>query len=114
MILRFGNMNLDLIDQERKAHLTNAVIGDPVRAREGAGREGIVSFAGCPLIVEDRLVGVIAMFARHPLTDALLDALAPVAAAIAQGIERRRAEEKLRARARQQAAVAQLGQTALA
>jgi C4-dicarboxylate-specific signal transduction histidine kinase len=61
-----------------------------------AQNEGMVSFAGCPLIVQDRVVGVMAMFARQRLSSATLDILASVADSIAQGIERKRAEEALR------------------
>jgi C4-dicarboxylate-specific signal transduction histidine kinase len=56
----------------------------------------MVSFAGYPLVVEKRAVGVMAMFARHPLSDDTLDTLAAVADAVAQGIERKRAEAELR------------------
>src|SRR4030095_7760880 len=52
--------------------------------------------AGYPLIVEDRLIGVVALFARHTLSESILDTLASVADIIAQGIERKRAEEALR------------------
>jgi PAS domain S-box-containing protein len=91
-----GKFKIGLIAMERKPHLTNAVVGDPrVGAQEWARREGMVSFAGYPLIVEDRLVGVLAMFARQPLPDDTLEALSSVANVIAQGIERRRAEEEL-------------------
>ena len=62
-----GQYKIGLIAQERKPHLTNTVVGDPrVSDQEWAQREGMVAFAGYPLIVEDRLVGVMAMFARHP------------------------------------------------
>src|SRR4029453_18763097 len=57
---------------------------------------GMVAFAGYPLVVEDRLIGVVALFARRPLSESILDTLAAVADTIAQGIERRRAEEALR------------------
>jgi PAS domain-containing protein len=57
---------------------------------------GIVSFAGYPLIVQDRVVGVMAMFARQRLSAAILDTLASVADSIAQGIERKQTEEKIR------------------
>jgi PAS domain S-box-containing protein len=57
----------------------------------------MVAFAGYPLLVEDRVVGVMAMFARHQLTDDTVEAIATIAAPIAQGIERKRAEEALRA-----------------
>lgn len=92
-----GQLKIGLIAQERKPHLTNDVMGDPrVSDREWARQEGMVAFAGYPLIVEDRLVGVVAMFARKPLTDATLQALASVANGIALGIERKQAEERLK------------------
>ena len=69
----------------------------PVSAtRNGRRREGMVAFAGYPLVVDDRLVGVMAMFARHTLTEATLDAMASVADEIAVGIERKTAQESLR------------------
>jgi signal transduction histidine kinase/CheY-like chemotaxis protein len=56
--------------------------------------EGIVGFAGYPLIVEDRLLGVMALFARRALEDDTLEALAALADLIAQGIERMRLERE--------------------
>ncbi len=92
-----GRYKIGTIARERKAHLTNAVIGDPlVPAQDWAAREGMVAFAGYPLVVEGRLVGVWAMFARHPLSDATLQAMASVADGIAVGIEQRRGEARLR------------------
>src|SRR5260370_29222083 len=55
----------------------------------------MVSFAGYPLLVEGRLVGVLAMFARRFLGQVTLEALEVVADGIAQGIERKQAEENL-------------------
>src|SRR4029079_3877059 len=64
-----GQLKIGLIAQERVPHLTNDVANDPrVEDRDWAHREGMVSFAGYPLIVDDRLVGVFAMFAREPLS----------------------------------------------
>ena len=89
-----GQFKIGLIAQERLPHLTNAVVGDPrVGDQEWAVREGMVAFAGYPLIVEDRLVGVIALFARHALSDVTLQALGSVSDQIAVGIERKSAEE---------------------
>ncbi len=65
--------------------------------KDWARREGMVAFAGYPLIVEDRLVGVIAMFATRPLTETALNALSSVADEIALGIDRARASQALRA-----------------
>jgi PAS domain S-box-containing protein len=94
-----GTLKIGLIAQERQPHLTNSVIGDPrVADQEWARREGMVSFAGYPLIVDNRLVGVMAMFARRPLTDATLQSLGSVAQSIALGIERKRADEALHTR----------------
>jgi two-component system sensor histidine kinase/response regulator len=92
-----GQFKIGRIAQERQPHLTNSVIGDPrVADQEWAKREGMVAFAGYPLVVEDRLVGVMAMFARQPLSPSTLTGLASVADSIAVGIERKRAEFQLR------------------
>ncbi len=86
-----GQFKIGLIAQERKPHLTNAVVGDPrVSDQEWAKREKMVAFAGYPLIVDDRLVAVMAMFARHSLPEATLRAMASIANEIALGIERKR------------------------
>jgi len=92
-----GQFKVGLIAQERRPHLTNSVIGDPqVHDQEWAKREGLVAFAGYPLTVRDRVVGVMAMFARHPFSDFDQQALASIADGIAMGVERKRAEESLR------------------
>jgi PAS domain S-box-containing protein len=92
-----GKYKIGLIAEEKQPHLTNDVLNDPrVGNPEWARREGMVAFAGYPLLVEDRLVGVAALFARQPLAQDSLDWLASVADLIAQGITRRRAEEEVR------------------
>jgi PAS domain S-box-containing protein len=93
-----GELKIGLIAKERQPHLTNDVCNDPrVSDKEWAREMGMVAFAGYPLLVEDRVVGVMAMFARHPLTEDTVETIATVAAPIAQGIVRKRAEEALRA-----------------
>ena len=58
-----GKFKIGLIAEEREPHLTNDVLNDPrVGDREWARREGMIAFAGYPLIVEERVAGVIAMF----------------------------------------------------
>jgi hypothetical protein len=50
-----GQLKIGLIARERRPHLTNAVVGDPrVHDQGWARREGLVAFAGYPLLVEDR------------------------------------------------------------
>lgn len=93
-----GKFKIGRLAQERLPHLTNNVLDDPrVHDKEWARREGMVAFAGYPLIVEERLVGVLAIFAREQLPEATLSALASVAGTIAQGIVRKRAEDSLKA-----------------
>jgi len=92
-----GDLKVGWIAREKKPHLTNDVLSDPrIHDKRWAQAGGFVSFAGYPLIVEERVVGVMALFARHPLSKVTLDTLASVADTIAQGIERKRVEEKLR------------------
>ena len=92
-----GKFKIGLIAEERKPHLTNQVVGDPrVGDQEWAKREGMVSFAGYPLVVDDRVVGVMALFARHPLPDVTLQAMAGIADGVALGIERIRTDAALR------------------
>jgi PAS domain S-box-containing protein len=91
-----GDLKVGLIAREKKAHFTNDVMNDPrVHDKGWAQDNGMIAFAGYPLLVEDRLVGVVALFARHTLSESILDTLASIADTIAQGIERKRAEEKV-------------------
>ena len=99
--IRVGEFKIGLIAAQRKPHLTNEVIGDPrIPEQEWARQLGLVSFAGYPLLVDGRLVGVMAMFSRHRLSGSALDALAAVANSVAVGIERKRAEERVAEQAR--------------
>jgi len=92
-----GTLKIGLIAQERRPHLTNDVPNDPrVSDPEWAKREGMVAFAGYPLTVEDRLIGVLAMFARRPLGEETLTMLSSVAQMIATGIARKQADERQR------------------
>lgn len=92
-----GQYKIGLIAQERKPHLTNDVQNDPrIRDKEWVKQAGIVAFAGYPLTVEDRLIGVMAILARQPLTDIVFQRMGSVADNIAVGIERKRTETDLR------------------
>jgi len=91
-----GQFKIGMIAQERKPHLTNNVLNDPrITDRAWAEKEGMASFAGYPLSVGDRRIGVLAMFSRKPVTPETTEALASGADLIAQGIERKRAQEAL-------------------
>jgi len=91
-----GQFKIGRIAQNRKPHLTNDVLNDPhVGDAQWARREGLTAFAGYPLIVDDALVGVVALFSRQPLSAATLAALGAAADNIASGVGRKRAEERL-------------------
>jgi PAS domain S-box-containing protein len=96
--IRVGEYKIGAIAQSRQPHLTNDVLHDPqVSDKEWAAREGMVAFAGYPLLVGERVLGVMAIFARHTLTDTILEEMGSLATAIALGIERKWTEEKLQA-----------------
>ena len=91
-----GQFKIGKIAKERVALLTNSIFGDPqIHDPEWAKREGLVAFAGHPLLVDDRLVGVLALFSRTALPAATLSTLGAVANAIALGIERKTSEQVL-------------------
>ncbi|MBU6391913.1 MAG: PAS domain S-box protein, partial [Planctomycetes bacterium] len=92
--VQVGKFKIGLIAQERKPHLTNDLINDlGVSDRDWAKREDMIAFAGYPLIVKDRLVGVMAMFAHKPLPEYVPRSLASAADIIAVGIDRKYSEQ---------------------
>lgn len=91
-----GQFKIGLIAKERQPHLTNAVLEDPrVSDKEWAKREGMVAFAGYPLMVEGQLLGVIALFDRKCLNDKTIKALETIASELSLGIKRKQAEAAL-------------------
>jgi PAS domain S-box-containing protein len=108
-----GQFKIGRIAQERRPLSTNQVLGDSnIPAQDWARREGLVAFAGFPLLLEDRLLGVVALFARHPLSTAAIETFSAVASSLAQGLGRLLAEQALRsseARLFQAVRVARLG-----
>lgn len=91
-----GQFKIGLIAEEKQPHLTNDVLNDPrVGDKAWAKREGMVAFAGHPLIADDRVIGVIALFAKHPLNDSVIQLLDGIAGIISLGIQRHQAEAAL-------------------
>jgi PAS domain S-box-containing protein len=92
-----GRFKIGLIAEERKPHVTNAVQGDPrVGNQAWAVRENMQAFAGYPLLVGERLVGVIAMFWREQVPAEAFEALERLAENVSVGIRRILAEEEIR------------------
>lgn len=89
-----GQFKIGKIAAERQPHLTNTVVGDPrVPNQEWAKAERMVAFAGYPLEVGERVVGVIAMFARESLAEADFEALGIAATGISVAISNARNSE---------------------
>jgi PAS domain S-box-containing protein len=94
--VKVGQYKIGMIALEKKPMLTNSVQSDPrISDKTWAVREGMVAFAGYPLLIEDRVLGVLAMFARRPLGDHVMKTLGSIADSIALGIERKRAQTAL-------------------
>lgn len=92
-----GEAKIGQIAATRTAHVTNQVIGDPRIADQAwVTREAMVAFAGYPIVLATKLIGVIAVFARHTISDVTLSVIRTAADSLAQAIERRVAEEKVR------------------
>ncbi|HYT61947.1 MAG TPA: response regulator [Haliangiales bacterium] len=92
-----GKSKIGLIAEAKEPYVTNDALNDPrISDKLWVRSEGIIAFAGYPLLVGEECVGVMALFARRPLSQQALDALAAVAPAIAQSVERVRAQEQLR------------------
>ncbi len=90
-----GDLLVGRIAENLRPYATNNVVndahvGDPSWAR----REGVTSFAGQPLLVDGVVVGVMATFAREPLSEVALAGLAAVAEALALRIRGRLAEQE--------------------
>jgi PAS domain S-box-containing protein len=93
-----GQFRIGRIAAEGRPRIMDLTAEPPQDDDKGWARQkGMVSFAGYPLEVGGRCLGVMAMFAREPITEPALDAMATVADAIALGIGRERGAEALRA-----------------
>ncbi|CAN5788122.1 hypothetical protein BH23GEM6_BH23GEM6_01170 [soil metagenome] len=108
-----GKYKIGMIAEERLPHLTNDVQNDVrVSDKRWAEEEGMVAFAGYPLLLGERLLGVLAMFSREELPEESLGALHLVADRLALVIDQKQAQEQLQERESQLAeaqAIAGLG-----
>lgn len=95
--VRVGDFKIGRIAASRTPHLSNDVPNDPnVSDQAWAKREGMVAFAGYPLVVEGRVLGVVALFAKQKLSPGVVADLSPIVASIAQYVQRRRVEVAIR------------------
>ena len=91
-----GKFKIGRIAQEARLRFSNQVSAEPdVDDQEWVRQHGLVSFVGHPLVVEGRVVGVMAFFSCTKLNPDTVHALAGIAKTIAVAIDRDRAEREL-------------------
>ncbi|MCI5144502.1 MAG: PAS domain S-box protein, partial [Candidatus Electrothrix sp. AR3] len=88
---KIGNIALT-----KNAHITNNIIDDPqIHDQEWVKQERMVAFAGQPLVLEDKVIGVVALFSKNFLSDMVMKSMTVVADEIALGVQRKLAEASL-------------------
>ncbi|MBA3501877.1 MAG: GAF domain-containing protein [Deltaproteobacteria bacterium] len=105
--IAIGQHKIGQIAESGDPYLTNDVDTDPHVGRSAwVKQEQIVAFAGYPLRVEDRIVGVMALYTRRLIDHDMLNALSSISDSLALGIDRktsdaarREAEESVRKQA---------------
>jgi PAS domain S-box-containing protein len=92
-----GQGAIGRIARHQRAHSTTEAIGDvEVDDQEWIAAEQLRTFIGCPLVVESRVVGVVAVYGRTALSEVTMTAIASSAELIALGVARHRAESARR------------------
>ncbi len=91
-----GEEKIRLIVREKQPYFTddlqnNSINGD----REWATIKGMTAFIGYPLLIENRLLGIAAVFTPSPLDQDARETLATSSETIARAIEQKRADETL-------------------
>jgi PAS domain S-box-containing protein len=93
-----GTLKVGMIAREQKPRLTNHALDYPgISDEDWEKKQGMVGFAGYPLVVGERTIGVLAVFSRKFVPTGTLETLGSAADLITQGIDRKLAEQKLRA-----------------
>jgi PAS domain S-box-containing protein len=91
-----GRYKIGCIAQEARVRFSNQVSAEPdIDDQEWVREHGLVSFVGHPLVVENRVVGVMAFFSRTKLNPETVHALAGIAKTMAVALDRDRAEREL-------------------
>ncbi len=91
-----GQYKIGRIAQDARLRFSENVGAEPdVDDQEWVRRHGLVSFVGHPLVVEGRVVGVMAFFSRTKLIPETVQALGSIAKTIAVAIDRDRVEAEL-------------------
>jgi polar amino acid transport system substrate-binding protein len=91
-----GAFRLGQIALDGQPYLTNDVAHDQrIEDREWAARQGLVGYAGHPLISRGKLTGVLCMYSRKPVGDGVSQMLAVAAGSLGAAIDRSNADTDL-------------------
>jgi len=94
--IRVGEGTIGTIARVRAPKLTSGREVDFAAAgQDRARREGMAAFAGYPLLLHGKLIGVLAVFAHQEFSPPALDAMAAVADGVALAVDRTRAEREV-------------------
>jgi len=108
--LEVGDLAVGRLAAQRIPYITDDLLQDAAPLeRDWIKRDKLTAFAGYPMIIEGRLVGVLGLYGRKPLPEDTLEALGAIAETVGQGIMRKQAEAKLA----QQAALLDKAQDAI-
>ena len=95
--VRLETFGIGRIARDCRPYFTNSVSDDPyLSVQAGASQDDVVAFAGYPLVVADRLLGVLSLYFRTALADDFVSTTAWLADLVAMGIESKLATESLR------------------
>ncbi|WP_416665691.1 GAF domain-containing protein [Egbenema bharatensis] len=89
---------IGLIAQNRTPYFTNDLSHDICFNSHWIQQEQLLSFAGYPLVLEDRLVGVMALFSRQPISEATGSLLQWATTSLAISVDRVLARQELLSR----------------
>ncbi|MFQ5881917.1 MAG: GAF domain-containing protein, partial [Candidatus Methylomirabilales bacterium] len=105
----YGAFKIGLIAESRMPTWTNDVQNDPrIHYPDWAKREGLISFAGYPLIAGDRMLGVLALFSKTKFDNEDFRLLGTFANQAAIAIEKARLLQESTGRAAQLEAMGEL------
>jgi signal transduction histidine kinase len=94
--IRVGEGTIGAIARDRAPRLIRGSDVDFAAAgQDWTRREGMAAFAGYPLQLHGKLIGVLAVFAHQEFSQPALDAMAAVADGVALAVDRTRAEREV-------------------
>lgn len=88
-------LNLEALARGESLVIKQLANDERMADQNWVSRHNVVSFAAYPLILEDKLVGLMSLFTCHPLTEHILQEMGSVANGISLCIEQKRSAEAL-------------------